>query len=150
MIAKCVFGFTATLLLWHANASAQLVGGTATEVVVDSNATPITVAPPTVFMFVEQMPEFTGGNEAMNAYLQQHLVYPDSAKEHGVQGKVIVKFIVDENGNVVHPEVVRGLSSDLDAEALRIVRSMPTWKAGKNNGQNVAVYYTLPIVFRQD
>lgn len=101
--------------------------------------------PPQVFTYVEQMPEFNGN---VGEWLGSHLRYPDAAREAGTEGRVIVKFVVNEGGEISDAQVVRGVSSDLDAEALRVVRAMPKWRAGKQNGRAVKVYFTLPISFK--
>jgi TonB family protein len=106
------------------------------------------VAPVEVFTFVERMPEFPGGDQAMMMYLQQNIYYPDSARNQGVQGKVFVRFVVADDGSVRNPEIVRGVHPALDAEALRVVREMPRWSPGMQNGKNVNVFFTLPITFR--
>lgn len=100
------------------------------------------------FTTVEQMPQFKGGEDEMYRFIAKNLEYPIVAYETGVQGKVLVRFIIDENGNVTNPQVTKSLDPACDKEALRIVRMMPQWIAGKQNGRSVPVYFTLPIVFR--
>src|SRR5206468_2945998 len=95
-------------------------------------------------IWVEQMPQFLGD---MNAYIMSHLNYPDAAREANIQGQVIVKFVVNEDGSVSDAAVVRSVGGGCDEEALRMVMSMPKWKPGGQNGQLVKVYFTLPIHF---
>lgn len=100
------------------------------------------------FVTVEQMPRFEGGEEKMMQFIADTLHYPVVAQEAGIQGRVVVRFVVDKEGKVTDPTVIRGIDPSCDKEAVRIVKLMPKWTPGKQNGQNVAVYYTLPIVFR--
>jgi protein TonB len=105
--------------------------------------------PDDVFTAVEIMPVFrndtTGG--ALLKWLGDNLVYPEKAKKNGIQGKVIIKFIVDEAGNVNNPVVVRSVDPLLDEAALEVVRKCPQWSAGMQGGVPVKVYYNLPITF---
>ncbi|RYE25278.1 MAG: energy transducer TonB [Sphingobacteriales bacterium] len=96
------------------------------------------------FTFVEQMPEFNGD---MNEYLSRSLTYPAVARDNNVEGKVMVQFVVNEDGHVSNAKVLRGIGSGCDAEAVRVINGMPKWKPGKQNGKAVKVYYTLPIRF---
>lgn len=95
----------------------------------------------------EDMPTFVGGTEAMLTYLTSNLKYPESAKKEGVGGKVIVSFNVEKDGSIRNAEVVKSVNPELDEEALRVVESMPKWKPGSKDGDNVKVKMTLPIVF---
>lgn len=98
---------------------------------------------------VDVMPEFPGGQQALIQYLQKEIKYPVvSQGEMGPQGRVIIQFVVDKEGNVVNPKVVRSVAPHLDKEALRIIHQMPKWKPGELNGTKVAVYYTVPVAFR--
>nr|WP_302436207.1 M56 family metallopeptidase [Bacteroides intestinalis] len=102
-----------------------------------------------VFEMVEQMPEFPGGGmSAALEYIQKNMQYPESAKENGTQGRVTVQFVVDKAGNVTEPKVLRSVDKELDAEAIRLVKSMPKWKPGMQKGQAVAVKFTMPVLFR--
>ena len=103
---------------------------------------------PEVFDVVEQMPEFPGGPEALMQFLTENVCYPEAALKAGVQGRVLVTFIVDTEGRVNNAKVVKKVNDDLDAEAIRVVGSMPRWKPGKQNGKVVRVRYTMPISFR--
>lgn len=100
--------------------------------------------PPEIFSYVEQMPEFNGD---LNDYLSKNINYPQMARDAGVSGRVVLKFVVDENGRVGGITVVKSMGSGLDEEAKRVVAGMPPWKAGKSNGKAVKVYFTLPIKF---
>jgi protein TonB len=96
-----------------------------------------------IFQVVEEMPEFPGGmGECKN------IKYPTISQENGVQGKVIVQFVVNKDGTVVDPVVVRSVDPYLDKEALRVINSMPKWKPGKQRGKPVRVRYTVPVTFR--
>ena len=100
------------------------------------------------FEVVEQMLEYPGGMAAALEYIQKNMRYPETAKKNGTQGRVTVQFIVDKEGNVTEPKVIRAVDKDLDAEAIRLVGTMPKWKPGMQKGQAVAVKYTLPVMFR--
>ena len=106
-----------------------------------------TEAPYTV---VEQMPEYPGGESALRKYLSSNVKYPQIATENGVQGKVYVNFVVDKNGGISNVKVVRGVDSSLDQEAVRVIKMMPKWIPGKQNGETVRVSYTVPINFVLD
>ena len=100
------------------------------------------------FDVVEQMPEFPGGQEALMQFLRQEVKYPKEASKDGVQGRVVVQFVVEKDGSISEVEVVKKVNEHLDAEAIRVVNAMPKWKPGKQKGENVRVKYTLPISFR--
>jgi protein TonB len=97
--------------------------------------------------FVEQMPEYPGGQMAMNTFLKQNLQYPKLASEMGISGKVYVQFTVDEQGNIGNIKILRGLGAGCDEEAIRVIKLMPKWLPGKQNGTSVKTYFTLPIIF---
>lgn len=97
---------------------------------------------------VEQKPSFPGGESAMYKWLKDNIIYPAAASEEGVQGKVTVQFIVEKDGSITHVQVVRGKHPALDAEAARVIRKMPRWTPGRNNGQPVRVTYHLPVQFK--
>ena len=101
-----------------------------------------------VFHSVEQMPQFPGGEAALMKYLQSHINYPPMAVENGVQGRVVVQFVVDKTGKVGEVVVVRTVDKDLDKEAVRVCKSLPKFTPGRQNGQAVAVWYTLPVTFK--
>lgn len=97
---------------------------------------------------VEQKPEFPGGESAMYKWLSDHINYPAAAAEEGVQGRVVVEFVVSKTGAVENVRVLRGRHPALDKEAQRVVKAMPKWQPGRNNGQPVKVTYTLPVSFK--
>lgn len=101
-----------------------------------------------VYTVAEVMPEFPGGMAAMMKFLGDSINYPIEAKEKKIQGRVVITFVVREDGVVVDPEIVRGVEDSLDKEALRVVSAMPKWVPGKQDGKAVNVKYTLPITFR--
>ena len=103
----------------------------------------------TVFITVEEQPEFPGGFQSLIQYLSQNIIYPQESRASGSQGKVFVRFVVDTDGSISDAEVIRS-SGDihLDREAVRVVKSMPKWKPGKLSGRAVRVYYTLPVSFK--
>ena len=103
---------------------------------------------PQIFSHVEQMPSFPGGDKAMMEWLQANMQYPVIAAEQGIQGRVIVRFVVGPDGKVSGAEVQRSLDPSCDKEALRVIRKMPKWVPGRQNGQAVSVYYTLPVLFK--
>jgi len=102
---------------------------------------------PEIFLIVEDMPEFQGGEVAMFKFLQKHLKYPQMAKDAGIQGKVFINFVVDEKGNVTQAKVIRGIGGGCDEAALAVVNKMPPWKAGKQRGKAVRVSFNLPVNF---
>lgn len=107
------------------------------------------VKEPEIFRVVEQMPEFDGGTAALFKYLSENIKYPAIARENGIEGKVVVQFVVDEEGNVSQSKVVRGIGGGCDQEALRVVQTMNgKWKPGKQRGRAVKVWFTLPVAFK--
>ncbi len=101
-----------------------------------------------IFDVVEQMPSFPGGNAALMKYLSDNVKYPVVAQENGVQGRVVVSFVVEKDGHITDVKVVRSVDPSLDKEAARVVRSMPSWIPGKQNGSAVRVKYNVPVSFR--
>ena len=101
-----------------------------------------------VFEVVEQNPEFPGGMDALMKWLSKNLKYPASAQENGIQGRVLVQFVVNKDGSIVEPKVIRSVDPALDKEALRVVSAMPKWQPGKQRGKTVRVRFTLPVTFR--
>lgn len=101
-----------------------------------------------VFDIVEQQPMFPGGPAALMKYLSEHTKYPVVAQENGVQGRVTVQFVVEKDGSISDVHVLRGVDPSLDKEAVRVVKSMPRWTPGKQNGINVRVNYRVPVLFR--
>ena len=137
---KVIFLFS--FLLFALNVQAQV----ATE---KNNATDC-VTTDEVFDFqkVDKKPKFPGGMTSLQSYINRSLKYPQVSREKNSQGRVIVRFIIDSNGTVISPQVIRS-SGDfyLDMEAIRVIESMPKWKPGKHKGKPVRVYFTMPIVF---
>ena len=103
-----------------------------------------------VYDMVKDAPEFPGGTKAMMEYLKTNMRYPQIAKENGIQGRVILQFVVDETGKVTDPKILRGVDPALDLEAIRLVEAMPQWTPGKQDGKAVAVKYTVPVSFKLD
>ncbi len=101
-----------------------------------------------IFQVVENMPEFPGGLQELMKWLQKNIKYPSISQENGVQGRVIVQFVVNRDGSIVDPAVIRSVDPYLDKEALRVVKAMPKWKPGEQRGKPVRVKYTLPVMFR--
>ena len=102
-----------------------------------------------IFVVVEKMPEFPGGQAALFKYLSENVKYPVIAQENGIQGRVICQFVVNTDGSIVNVEVVRsGGDSSLDKEAVRVIKSMPKWHPGQQRGKPVRVKYTVPVNFK--
>ena len=101
-----------------------------------------------IFMVVEEMPEPPGGIAALMQFLGKNIKYPTIAQENGIQGRVTVQFVVNRDGTIVDPVVIRGVDPSLDKEAVRVIMSMPKWKPGKQGGKTVRVKYTVPVTFR--
>ena len=102
-----------------------------------------------IFMVVESMPEFPGGQQALFKYLAENVKYPVIAQENGIQGRVICQFVVNKDGSIVDVVAVRSSGEpSLDKEAIRVIKSMPKWKPGKQRGKPVRVKYTVPVNFR--
>jgi TonB family protein len=101
-----------------------------------------------VYSVVEKMPEFKGGNDALNKYILDNIIYPEEARKKGIEGTVYVSFIVNQKGKVTKVKLSKGVDLLLDAEAIRVIKSMPDWKPGRNKGEPVSVSYTVPIKFR--
>jgi protein TonB len=119
-----------------------------TDVVVEKPVEKPKEAVAQVFHSVEQMPQFPGGEAALMKFLQSHINYPPMAAENNVQGRVVVQFVVDKTGKVGEVKVVRNVDKDLDKEAVRVCKSLPKFTPGRQNGQAVAVWYTLPVTFK--
>jgi protein TonB len=100
-----------------------------------------------VFMVVEEMPVFPGGDAALQKYLSTSVKYPTIAQENGIQGKVYIQFVINQKGEVTNATLLRGVDPSLDREALRVVQAMPKWKPGQQRGRPVRVSYTVPINF---
>ena len=104
--------------------------------------------PQEVFNVVEKMPEFEGGVANMLEYLRKNIKYPAEAIKNGTQGRVVVQFVVNKDGSITDANVVKSVSPELDAEALRVVQSMPKWIPGEQRGEKVRVQFTLPVQFK--
>lgn len=102
----------------------------------------------TIFQVVEKMPEFPGGIAECLKFLSKNIKYPIISQENGVQGRVIVQFVVNKDGSIVDPVVVRSVDPYLDKEALRVIKMMPKWKPGQQRGKPVRVKYTVPVTFK--
>lgn len=101
-----------------------------------------------IFEVVEQMPTFPGGDAALMEFLRKNVVYPVVAQENGVQGRVVISFVVERDGSITDVKVARSVDPSLDREAARVVKSMPNWIPGKQNGSAVRVKYNVPVSFR--
>jgi protein TonB len=99
-------------------------------------------------IYVEQMPEFPGGEDALNAYVAEHIVYPQLEKEKAVEGKVWLRFTVDSTGHLTNVTTIRGPALAMNKEAERVAREMPPWIPGRQGGKAVPVLMTLPLAFR--
>ena len=100
------------------------------------------------YVVVEQMPAFPGGDAALMKYLSENIKYPEAAEKAGEQGRVVVNFIVEKDGAISNVNVVRSVTPTLDAEAVRVIKAMPKWVPGKQDGQSVRVKYNVPVSFR--
>ena len=101
-----------------------------------------------VFTYVEEMPAFPDGEDAMYSYIKESLIYPELAKDNGVEGKVYIQFVVGADGSISDVTVAKGIGAGCDEEAVRVVSSMPNWSAGRQNGKTVNVRISVPIVFK--
>lgn len=127
------------------NSSAATQGNGDGQIDLPGDNKPTVAEPPAApIRFVEQMPEFEGN---FHNYLNHELRYPALARENDIEGKVLVEFVVNEDGGISAARVVRGIGGGCDEEALRVIRNMPKWKPGKQNGRAVKVFFTLPIIF---
>ena len=101
-----------------------------------------------IFKIVEEMPSFPGGEAKLMEFVGKNIKYPQIARETGIQGRVFVNFVVEPDGSVSNVSVLRGIGGGCDEEAMRVVKSMPKWKPGKQRGKAVRVQYMLPVNFR--
>lgn len=99
-------------------------------------------------LFAEQMPEFPGGDDALMSYLQRNIRYPSFALENEIEGVVMVNFVVNADGSISNSKITKGIKGGCDEEALRVIRSMPKWKPGKQGGQAVPVIFDVPVNFK--
>ncbi len=102
----------------------------------------------TIFRSVEQMPQFPGGEAALMKYIESHIKYPPLAAQNNVQGIVVVQFVVNKDGSIGEVKVVRSVDKDLDKEAIRVIKTLPKFTPGRQNGKAVSVWYTLPVSFK--
>lgn len=103
-----------------------------------------------IFTAVEQQPEFPGGISAMYKFLGENIKYPSAAQRANVSGKVFMKFVVEKDGSIGFVEVLKGIGFGCDEEALRVIKSMPKWNAGRQNGKNVRVFFQMPVTYKLD
>lgn len=101
----------------------------------------------TVYMVVDKMPEFPGGTQGLMNYLAENIEYPETAIQDSIEGKVFISFVIDKDGSIYDVEVLRGVREDLDNEAIRVVRDMPDWIPGEQNGVKVKVKFNLPVKY---
>ena len=101
-----------------------------------------------VYHVVDDMPEFPGGMDKLLQFINDNMQYPTKAQTEGIQGKVIVQFIIDEDGYIIEPNIVRSVESSLDNEALRLIKMLPKWKPGTLKGKAIKVKYTVPVAFK--
>lgn len=113
----------------------------------DTEPTPI-VTPPTIFTIVEKMPEFIGGDKARVKYLRDNLKYPGPERTAGIEGTVYLKFLVNKKGEIKNVKILRGVSKNIDKEAVRVLKAMPNWSPGKQRGKPVNVSFNLRISFK--
>ena len=106
------------------------------------------ITPEVVLESAEIMPKYPGGASGLMSYLARNIKYPFDAQQSKTQGRVVIQMIVNKDGHVINPKIIQSVSPSLDAEAIRVVMGMPRWEPGKNDGQTVAVQYTLPITFK--
>lgn len=101
-----------------------------------------------IFQVVEERPQFPGGDAELMKYLQKNIRYPSICQEQGIQGRVIVQFVVNTDGSIVDAQVIKPVNPYLDKEALRVISTMPKWQPGKQRGKAVRVRFTVPVTFR--
>ncbi|MDF2457133.1 MAG: TonB family protein [Cytophagaceae bacterium] len=102
----------------------------------------------TIYTYVGEWPEFPGGNAERNKFLSKHLVYPRDAERKGIEGRVIIGFTVEKTGEIVDVKILKGVSESMDNEAMRVVKMMPKWKPGKNNGVAVRTRHKVDVVYK--
>jgi TonB family protein len=150
-LAKCALflPLVAALLLFN---SFDLAGSGDTPQLPEEVSEPVSTTSqqekPVIFTHVESMPVFPGGDAALIKYLLDNLLYPKTAVEKGIQGRVILRFVVKTDGTIDDVQVSKSLDPACDEEAVRAVKAMPKWTPGKQKGEAVAVFYTLPVIFK--
>ena len=130
------------------NSSSQQTQNVTSYPTANEKLSTVSVESRKVFTVVEQMPSFPGGDAALMSYLANNIHYPTVAAENGVQGRVVVGFVVERDGSITDVRILRGVDPSLDREAMRVVKSMPRWTPGKQNGSAVRVKYQVPVAFR--
>jgi len=123
-------------------------GNVIDSVVYTDPVTPEIPAEEKIFVAVEEMPEYPGGNPALFKYISENLIYPPDAQINNIQGRVILKFVVNRNGSVDRIEIIRSIDSLLDNEAIRVVKTLPKFRPGKQGGVPVPVWFSLPVLFK--
>ena len=118
------------------------------NIVQDSKPEPKVTTDDKIYNVIDKMPLFPGGEKELLNFIAKNLKYPVEAQKKGIQGKIIVRFVVTKEGKVENAEVIRGIDPSIDNEGLRVVNSLPDWTPGEQNGEKVSVYYTLPIAFK--
>ena len=147
--------FTATaiigLLLTGCNATPSTEQGTTPDSATETTAAPAdstSLSSDSIFEVAEVMPEFPGGTQALFKFIGENLQYPQNAIDGQIEGRVVVQFVVDKEGKVGNIQVVRSIDKMLDQAAIDVVRALPDWKPGMQDGQPVNVRYTLPVNFK--
>lgn len=112
-----------------------------------ASADPVVPVEPEPYVIVQEMPSFPGGNEALLRHIMEQVVYPQDAIENRIQGTVLLRFVVSSTGEVTRAEVTRSVDPLLDNEALRVISALPRWKPGKQDGNPVPVWFSVPVVF---
>ena len=132
-----------------ASSSNEITNSSSTPIIVDENTdVVITKKVETPFFVVEEMPEFPGGEQVLQKTIASNVVYPSAAREAGIKGKVYVRFVITATGEVDQVQIARGIDPLLDNEAVRVVKMLPKWKPGRQQGTAVSVWYTVPINFQ--
>lgn len=126
-----------------------ITDGTATDEIPPdlTTADPVALVEPEPYVIVQEMPSFPGGKEELMRYIVENVVYPQDAAVNGIQGTVLLRFVVSSTGDVTRVEVTRKVNPLLDDEALRVISGMPRWKPGKQDGNPVPVWFSVPVVF---
>jgi len=123
--------------------------GNVNDIVIYEEPTePVVPIDDTPRIFVDEMPEFPGGNIELLRFIGENLEYPAEASDNNIQGRVILKFAVNTDGSVDRVEIIKGVDNSLDNEAMRVVKTLPRFKPGKQNGVAVPVWFTLPVIFQ--
>ena len=132
-IALLSFGFMANAMAQHFDEGEEVIEQSESD---------------EVFYVADKMPSFPGGQGALFDFIEKNIKYPKGAEDYGIQGRVILKFIVKKDGSLSDVRVVKSVDPALDKEAVRLIKSMPKWSPGKEKGQFVNVKFTLPVTFR--